>query len=123
MELFDSTVVIDYLRGDRQTAQYLTSAKTPTISIVTEAEIYAGAKKKNEIPKLEKTLKHFIIIPLTPTICQKAIGFLKVYRLSHGLLILDAFIAATAYVKNAALVTANIKHFSMIKDLRLIAWP
>jgi predicted nucleic acid-binding protein len=47
---------------------------------------------------------------------------MKLYAISHGLRIPDALIAATAMEENLTLVTANIKHFSFIKDLSLLDW-
>jgi len=38
--------------------------------------------------------------------------------LSHGLLIADALIAATALITGCVLVSGNAKHFSMIKGLQ-----
>jgi predicted nucleic acid-binding protein len=43
---------------------------------------------------------------------------LKTYRMSHGLLIADAMIAATALVSDRVLLSGNAKHFSMIKGLQ-----
>jgi hypothetical protein len=47
-----------------------------------------------------------------------AIDFLASF-LSHGLLIPDALIAATALEFNLTLCTKNIRHFQMIPDLEL----
>ena len=63
-------------------------------------------------------LDRFTIVPLAPEISTSAVNLLKTYRLSHGLLIADALIAATALVMDRVLVSGNSKHFSMIKGLQ-----
>lgn len=121
--LLDTTIIIDYLRGDEKAATYIQRLTSPMISIITEAEVYEGARDKKDLRRIEKTLASFTIIPVTPQICKVAIQILKQYRLSHGLLTLDALIAATAVTYNYSLVTSNVKHFRAIKELSVIPWP
>lgn len=44
------------------------------------------------------------------------------YALSHSLQLGDALIAATALEHQVPVLTANIKHFGAIKDLKLEAF-
>lgn len=122
--LLDTTVIVDYLRGDNKVIAYFNMLpNTPTISLITEAEIYQGAKNTAELTKWGKFLSKLIVLPITPDISHLAISLLKKHRLSHGLHILDTFIASTSIIHNYTLVTANAKHFQIIKDLRLESWP
>lgn len=77
MELFDSTVIIDYLRGNLKTAEYINKLfrkNLPVpISIVTYAELLIGAKNKNDQTKLGKTLHPFTSVPVTKEISELAI--------------------------------------------------
>jgi len=41
------------------------------------------------------------------------------FHKSHGLVIPDALIAATAVTNNLELVSNNVRHFAMIPELRL----
>lgn len=122
MHLLDTNVIIDYLRGDRKALNYLQESITPLICVVSQGEIYQGAKNKEELRKLEQILKKFTVIPITPEISHMAIEFLKLYHLPHGLLILDSLIAATAIENKLTLVTGNVKHFIFIKDLKIKDW-
>jgi predicted nucleic acid-binding protein len=88
------------------------------ISAVTEMELVIGCRNKAELRNLETLLEQFTIVPITPEITASSIKLLKTYRLSHGLLIADALIAATAIVTNRVLVSGNTKHFSMINGLQ-----
>lgn len=127
MELFDSTVIIDYLRGNQQTAEYINKLLRNNIpiliSVVTHAELLIGAKNKKDQIKLEKTLHAFTFIQINEEISNQAIKFIKSYTLSHGIQILDSFIAATAILNHYTLITSNVKHFQMIKNLKLKPWP
>lgn len=121
--LLDTTILIDFLRGDRKIAQYLQDLPLPTISIVTEAEIYQGAKNKNDLIQWEKFLTRFNILPITSEISRLGINLLKKYRLSHGLHILDALIIATSLVHHLTIITANIKDFHYVEGLKILSWP
>ncbi len=120
--ILDTTILIDFLRGSIKAAQYLQNLTNPTLSIITEAEIYQGAKNKNDLIKWEKLFNNFNILPITEEISILGIGLLRQYRLSHSLHILDALIAATAKNHNLTLKTGNIKHFRFIKDLKIEPW-
>ena len=127
MDLFDSTVIIDYLRGNSQAAEYINDILRKNlpilISVATHAELLIGAKNKKDQIRLEKTLIPFTPVPITKEISGLAIIIIKKYALSHGIHILDSFIAATAITQNYTLVTSNTKHFQMIKNLSLKPWP
>jgi len=49
-------------------------------------------------------------------VCQLALKLMEKYYLDHGLLFLDALIAATALCSQLVLVTGNTKHFSYIPN-------
>ncbi|OGG03630.1 hypothetical protein A2W14_03860 [Candidatus Gottesmanbacteria bacterium RBG_16_37_8] len=124
MILLDTTIIVDFLRGDSKVGAFLNNLQdTPTISLITEAEIYQGAKNTADLKKWENFISKLKVLPVTLEISLLAINLLKRYYLSHGLHILDALIAATAFVHHHTLVTSNTKHFQMIKDLDLKPWP
>jgi hypothetical protein len=52
-----------------------------------------------------------------------AIDLLRRYRLSHGLLIADALIAATALSQGVPFVTKNERDYGFIAELRLLPYP
>jgi len=54
------------------------------------------------------------------TIAEK---LLRDYRLSHGLMIADALIAATAIILKSRLVSKNQKDYRFIKELELSTYP
>ena len=51
------------------------------------------------------------------------LNLLREYRLSHGLLIPDSLIAATAIEMDSSLISKNQKDFRFIESLRLLSYP
>lgn len=121
-QLLDTTVLIDYFRGYKVAIEYIANLNRPTISIISEAEIYEEVRNTIELGKVVKTFEQFFILPITEEISRISIDLLKRHRLAHGLHTLDAFVIATALVHNLAMVTSNTKHFRFVKELKLISW-
>ena len=116
--LADTTVVVEMLRGNSAAKRFL--EKRPEISLVTVAELIQGARDKEDLQVVEKTCRLLPQVGIDMAVSAKAITLLKTYRLSHGLLFLDALIAASAIGRKYVLVTANIKDFRFIKGLEII---
>lgn len=73
-----------------------------------------------ELRVVEKFLRRFSIIRLNEAISEKGVDLLTRYRLSHGLLIADALIAATALTVRAPFLTKNQRDYQFIKDLQSV---
>jgi len=119
--LLDTDIIVNVgrdLAGAVEQMNAMINAGSIYISAVTEMELIIGCRNKAELKKLAMLLERFTIIPITPEITASSIKLLKTYRLSHGLLIADALIAATALVTDRVLVSGNAKHFSMINSLQ-----
>lgn len=119
--LLDTDVIVNVGRGRAGAVEQVNAimAAGPVhVSAVTEMELIVGCRNKAELRNLALLLERFTIIPITPEITTRSTKLLKTYRLSHGLLIADALIAATALVTNRILASGNSKHFSMITGLQ-----
>lgn len=119
--LTDTTVLIEYLRGDKTAAKFLVE-ELPKTSEVSLAELIVGTASKKDMVKMEHTISALEFVPFTSTIGSSALELLKDFYHSHGLRYLDALIAATAIEEQLVLVTDNVKHFSFIKDLQIESW-
>ena len=86
-------------------------------------ELIVGCRDKAELRKLDQFLRQFQIIPLDAAIGDKSIELLRDYRLSHGLLIPDSLIAATALVLGAPFISKNQRDYKFIVGLDLLAYP
>jgi predicted nucleic acid-binding protein len=122
MVLLDSDVIIEYLKGNAGVASIIEGLAPDelAISAISVMEVLAGAANKSEERFLLKQLGRFVVVHVDPDISLRAIELMQQYRLSHGLAIPDALIAATAAKHEAALYTRNTKHFATIRDVRLL---
>ncbi len=72
---------------------------------------------------MERFLRRFQIVSLNGDITAIATDLLRQYRLSHGLVIPDALIAATALFLDQDFVTKNQRDYRFINGLRLLPYP
>ena len=120
--LCDTCVLIDYLRGKSAVRQKLEKDRSLGLAMpsVTYMELMVGALNKREAGIIKKAFSDFEIIEISDAISVKARNLIEKYAKSHGLLIPDALIAATALELGLPLYTANVKDFQFIPDLVLI---
>lgn len=79
--------------------------------------------KQSRVARPRKGLNRHQILKITDQISDHAVDLLKQYFLSHGLLIADGLIAATALIHNEALITKNQRDFRFITGLNLLPYP
>ena len=126
MTIVDTDILIDAGRGVQEAVDHLNAiaaSTTPTISVVTQMELIIGCRNKTELQKLAIFLEPFQIAPLDETISAKAVALLQKYRLSHGLLIADSLIAATAVSLQLPLISKNQRDYRFIPELDLLPYP
>ena len=122
----DTDILIDTGRGVEEALVYLDRIEdrfSVSISAVTEMELIIGCRNKDELRSLEAFLNRFQRIELHGDITGTAVDLLKRYRLSHGLLIADALIAATAISRDASLASKNQRDYRFIEELHLLPYP
>ncbi len=96
---------VDYLDAGVETIVYI--------------ECIQGSISNLDKRRIKRSLHNLKFYPLINDIAQKAIELIDTYSNSHGLLLADAMIAATALEYNLTLITNNTKHFQFIKSLKL----
>lgn len=122
----DTDILIDLGRGDNAAIaclQRLEQQSSLATSAVTQMELIAGCRNKTELRDLEIFLLRFQVLKITDQISDRAVGLLQQYRLSHGLLIADALIAATALEHDEPFTTKNQRDFRFIAGLNLQPYP
>ncbi len=116
--LFDTDVIIDYLRGDKQAIHYFESCDVDFyISVITIAELYSGVKGDQEREELDYFLLIFTVFPVTTEIAVEGGILRQRWHDSHGMGLADALIASTANVHEMNLVSLNEKYFGMLDFL------
>lgn len=85
-------------------------------------ELLQGCLDKKELKTVKEFIKANFPAPLYPDekVYEKAVLLLERYALADGLRTVDALIAASALLGNAALATANYKHFKNILHLKVL---
>jgi predicted nucleic acid-binding protein len=122
----DTDVLIDAGRGVSEAIvclQQIEQQASLAVSVITQMELMIGCRNKAEFRVVEQFLLWFQVIKLDELTSDIGVDLLRRYRLSHGLLIADALIAATAMSLNHPLVTKNPRDYRFIDDLHLLAYP
>ena len=104
--LFDTNILIDYLRGVEPARAELARFPDPAISIVTWMEVMAGAPPDTEAAT-RAFLGAFITVALDPTVAERAVEIRRTQRLKLP----DAIVRASAEVQDRLLVTRDERAF------------
>ena len=124
--LFDTDVLIDASRGVSDAVTALRDAARKyevAISAITRMELIVGCRDTRELRATEVFVKRFTVLPVDEPASNEAVELLVQYRLSHGLLIPDALIAATAIKARLRFVTKNLKDYKYLPTLDLAPYP
>lgn len=105
--LFDTNIIIDYLRGILKAKTELSKYDSKAISIITKIEILSGITNQEVEIQVKRFLDTFEIYPVTEEISEIAVDL----RRKKVLKIPDAIIWATAKANNLLLVTRDSKDF------------
>jgi len=124
--LIDTDILIDISRKDQIAIDRIKQESYTSelfVSCITVMELLVGCRNKTELMITKHFLSKFRTINLTHKISDRATDLIQLYFLSHGLLIPDALIAATAIEEKFSLLTKNQRDFRFITDLNLILYP
>ena len=122
--IYDTDVLIWVQRGNEKAANLIEKDEERYLSIQSYMELLQGAKNRTH----HKYVKDFVcdfefsILPLTENIGHRALIYVEEYALSSNMRAGDAIIAATAIENNMMLVSSNVKHFKVVKELQLKAF-
>ena len=122
--IFDTDIFIWAERGNEKAAKLMEKSEEKFLSIQTYMELLQCANNKthHKLVKDFLTSFGFIVLPLTENIGHRASIYIEEYTLSSGIRAGDAIIAATAVENNMTLSSSNVKHFKVIKELKLKAF-
>jgi len=86
-------------------------------------ELIVGSRNHSELRSLEAFFFRFRIFKLSEPISDLALDLLRRFRLTHGLLLPDSLIAASALIHEVPFVSKNTKHFRFIEELTPLPYP
>lgn len=122
--LLDSCVLVDTLRGYDPAQAWLEDTACRydvhmTCSVVTFAELIAGAQTEQLMAAVRRLMDLARTIPVDDGVAERAGAYLRAWHHSHGVRMPDALIAATAAEFGATIVTRDKAHFPM-DDVRVL---
>jgi tRNA(fMet)-specific endonuclease VapC len=122
MVLLDTNIIIELFKANQQILDEIVKIgiKNTCISKITVLELYIGVLNKREQQKVKNFLSNFSQINIDNQIIDRTIELIFQYRLSHGLFINDAILAATCLEHKIPIYTLNIKDFRFIPELVLL---
>jgi hypothetical protein len=108
------------LRGLPSAAEYSKAlAEAPTCSEITRVEVLRGLRS-DERRRTERLFETLRWVDVDEAIARRAGELGRQLGPSHeGIATADLIIAATADVHDLELATLNLKHFPMVRELRL----
>ncbi|MGH2750079.1 MAG: type II toxin-antitoxin system VapC family toxin [Actinomycetota bacterium] len=121
MKLLDTTVAIDHLRGHAPAVALLRKliedGETVFASEVVRFELLAGVRV-NELEALERFFSAIGWVAVDEGVTRAAGSLARKHRRTHGGIDdVDYIIAATALLLDAQLLTTNVRHFPLLRDI------
>ncbi|NOQ41333.1 MAG: PIN domain-containing protein [Desulfuromusa sp.] len=119
--IVDTDVLIWYLKGNEKAYQVIENSNGFFISVITYMELVQGMRNKQELNTLRKALHiwNAKILYISEEISAKAMFYVEQHFLSHSMQLADALIGATAISHGIPVLTANDKHYKVMKDLQI----
>ena len=115
--LLDSNIIIYAIKPEFGDLRKLIVEHSPAVSAISYLEVLGyhkmTAADKQDFVEFFNTSQ---IIPVSQSVLEQAIRFRQQRKMSLG----DSIVSATAMLNNLTLMTANVKDFRWIQDLKLL---
>jgi len=118
--LVDTSILVDYLRGEDAAAGLLESERAAAdlhASEITRLEVLAGMQPAEEV-STRSLLSILVWHPVDAEVAEQAGALGRWLPSHHAIDGADLAIAATTMLLGARLLTLNVRHFPMFPDLR-----
>ena len=114
--LIDTNVFSEIFKGNSDISSYVAGLDA-YIDTVIYIECLQGSKSNLEKAQIKKVLSTFPLLPINQTVSEIAVELIERYSNSHGLVLADAFVAASALSAGLTVVTFNVSDFQFIHNL------
>ncbi len=114
--LLDNNVITQILKGNQTVTNFVANLDF-AVCVTVYIEALQGSISNAQKQSIKKVLDNVPLLLITPEISQRAINLIDAYSNSHGLLLADALIAATALENDLTIVTYNVDDFKFVQDL------
>ena len=118
--LIYSDVLINHIHKRRDTLVKLIEKDNITVSssVLNKIELYRGARNEKDKTIIDDLMRYFYIYEVDELVADKVYELCALNKLG-SLGPMDLMIAATCLVNNLVLVTHNLKHFSLVPDIKI----
>lgn len=118
VRVLDTNTLVYYLEGEAVVVQRLDAIRaaheTLSISAIVEVELLSYARlTRADRARIESFLAILVSVPLDSSVARVAAAFRRQYRLKLA----DAVISATAFLRDAPLITRNVRDFAKVKEI------
>jgi len=119
--IIDTDVLIWHMRGNAKARAVIEKEAGFSVSVVTYAELLQGMRNNQELRELRRSFKAWNIrlLYINEEISARAIFYMERHYLSGSMTFPDALICATAISSGDTLLTANDRHYRLIKEVDL----
>ncbi len=114
----DTNVFSEVFKGNQVVTDFVANLES-VIDTTVYVECLQGSKSNQEKQVIRKVLDNFPLLPIDEKVSSRVIELIDTYSNSHGLLLEDALIAATAIENDLTVLNYNIADFQFIKDLNV----
>ena len=120
--MLDSDILVDFLRGFPPAMSWFETVADTDLVVpgFVAMEMIQGCTNRADQTRVERLLRPYGIVWLSPDECDAALQTFSRFHLSHRLSTFDSLIAHVSIALNAPLCTFNAKHYSMIQGLTII---
>jgi predicted nucleic acid-binding protein len=116
-EIIDANVFFKVFKNNPAVKTYIEGLNA-VIDTTIYIECLQGSKSNAEKREIKKYLDNFPLLPITPKTSERAVELIDKYSNTHGLLLADALITATALENDLTVVTYNTGDFKFINGLK-----
>jgi len=120
--LLDNNVISQILKGNQTVTTFVVKLEFAVCATV-YIEALQGSISNLQKRTIKKLIDNFPLLLITSNISKRAIRLIDTYSNSHGLLLADALIGATALENNLTLITYNVDDFKFIQNLKWLKPP
>ena len=122
--VLDTTVIIHLFRKDQSALQWLEAMQDIlSITPITWMEIMVGVANKQAQTDSLRLLRGFEMIYLTPDDMDWAMAQMLAFHFSHGVGVMDCFIASVCQRLNVPIFTHNQKDYLKVLPANLVVKP
>ena len=115
--LLDNNVLTQVLKGNRTATNYVANLDFGICATI-YIEALQGSISNAQKQTIKRVLDNVPLLRITPQISRRAINLIDAYSNSHGLLLADALIAATALENDLTVLTYNVNDFQFVQNLK-----